>query len=89
MVDVVSGEELGTIRLRFGFSRYLEMYAGHVGYAVHANHRGHRYASRAVRLLIPLARGTETESALGHMRSGKSCLAPQPGIGGSQGSSKS
>jgi tagatose 1,6-diphosphate aldolase len=32
------------------------MYAGHIGYRVHAEYRGHHYAARSVRLLIPLAR---------------------------------
>jgi predicted acetyltransferase len=32
------------------------MYAGHIGYGVHPLYRGHRYASRSVRLLMPLAR---------------------------------
>jgi tagatose 1,6-diphosphate aldolase len=32
------------------------MYAGHVGYAVGERHRGHRYAERALRLLLPAAK---------------------------------
>lgn len=56
MVRSATMEELGTIRLRVGSTRHLEMYAGHIGYAVHPPHRGHRYAYRSVRLLIPLAR---------------------------------
>src|SRR4051794_20305548 len=55
MMHTESGEELGTIRLRVGSTRHIEMYAGHVGYRVHEPHRGHRYASRSVRLLIPMA----------------------------------
>jgi predicted acetyltransferase len=56
MLHAETREEIGTIRLRVGSTRHLEMYAGHIGYAVHATHRGHRYACRSVRLLIPLAR---------------------------------
>jgi predicted acetyltransferase len=56
MVHAESGEELGTIRLRVGDSRHVVMYAGHVGYAVDEPHRGNRYAERALRLLLPVAR---------------------------------
>jgi predicted acetyltransferase len=55
LVHVDSGEELGRINLRAGSSSHIELYAGHIGYAVEAAHRGHRYASRALRLLVPLA----------------------------------
>lgn len=57
MIHAATAEELGTIRLRVGWTQHIEMYAGHIGYAVHEGHRGHRYASRSVRLLIPLAHG--------------------------------
>ena len=56
MLHVDSGEELGSIRLRVASTRHIEMFAGHVGYIVHPAHRGHHYAARAVRLLLPLAR---------------------------------
>jgi tagatose 1,6-diphosphate aldolase len=39
-----------------GSTPHIELYAGHIGYAVHDIHRGHRYAARSVRLLIPYAR---------------------------------
>jgi predicted acetyltransferase len=55
MVHADSGEELGRINLRAGSGAHIELYAGHIGYAVEAAHRGHRYASRALRLLVPLA----------------------------------
>lgn len=61
MLSIVRGEELGTINLRLGANAHLERYAGHIGYGVHAAHRGHRYAARSVRLLLPLARRHELD----------------------------
>lgn len=55
MIHSDSGEELGIINLRVGSTSHVELYAGHVGFTVHAAHRGHRYAARALRLLTPLA----------------------------------
>lgn len=46
----------GRIDLRLGNPRVITMYAGHIGYSVEPAYRGHRFAARAVRLLIPLAR---------------------------------
>jgi len=55
MVHATTGEEMGTIRLRIGSTPHIQRYAGHIGYAVHPPFRGHRYAARAVRLVLPLA----------------------------------
>ncbi len=54
--------KVGHIYLRVGDLYNLVMYGGHIGFAVLAEHRGHRYAARACRLLFPLARshGIET-----------------------------
>jgi FMN phosphatase YigB (HAD superfamily) len=46
---------LGAIRLRIGPARRLR-YPGHIGYEVDEQFRGHRYAARSCRLLLPLAR---------------------------------
>lgn len=50
------GEYMGRIRLRVGWREDVIRYAGHVGYAVEPAHRGHRYAARACRLIMPLAK---------------------------------
>lgn len=55
MVHNGTAEEMGQIRMRIGSSRHVEMYAGHIGYAVEPAFRGHHYAARSVRLLMPLA----------------------------------
>lgn len=51
-----AGDYLGRIRLRVGWNEDVIRYAGHVGYAVQPEHRGRRYAERACRLIIPLAK---------------------------------
>ena len=56
MIDTASGTEAGTINLRLGWDENLILYAGHIGYGVHENCRGRRYAARSVSLLKPLAR---------------------------------
>ncbi len=56
MLCLPSGEEVGNISLRIGSSPHILFYAGHIGYGVHREHRGHHYAARACRLLLPLAR---------------------------------
>ena len=56
MIHSQMGGELGGINLRIGSTPHLHLYAGHIGYTVLPAHRGHRYAARSVRLLIPVAR---------------------------------
>ena len=56
MVHLPSGEEVGQISLRIGSSPHILFYAGHIGYGVHREHRGHHFAARACRLLFPVAR---------------------------------
>jgi len=56
MVHAATAAGMGGTRLRVGSTNHVEMYAGHIGYDVSEAHRGHHYASRPVRLLMPLAR---------------------------------
>ena len=51
-----SPARIGGISLRVGDTDHLRMYAGHIGYGVEPEFRGHHYAARACRLLLPLAR---------------------------------
>lgn len=56
MARVGQDEEVGRIELRIGNTHHIVMYAGHIGYRVNPEHRGHRHAATACRLLLPLAR---------------------------------
>jgi len=47
---------VGRIGLRLGATEFLVKYAGQIGYDVDVPHRGHRYAARSCKLLLPLAR---------------------------------
>ncbi len=51
----VNGETAGAINLRVGNTFSIVMYGGHIGYGVEMAFRGHHYAERACRLLLPLA----------------------------------
>jgi tagatose 1,6-diphosphate aldolase len=56
MVHRGTGDDMGHLNMRVGHTAHVERYAGHIGYSVVERHRGHRYAARAVRLVLPAAR---------------------------------
>jgi arginase family enzyme/predicted acetyltransferase len=56
IVPAGQDETLGHIDLRVGNPFSLVLYGGHIGYSIEPEHRGHHYAARACRLLMPLAR---------------------------------
>lgn len=62
MIHKQTGAELGEINLRCSSIPHIERYAGHIGFVVHEPHRGHRYASRSVALLITVAKQLKFES---------------------------
>ena len=55
MRPVGEGIEIGSISLRVGNTENIVKYAGHIGYGVVKEYRGHRYAARSCRLVLPLA----------------------------------
>lgn len=54
---------LGYVSLRLGESPAL-YYLGHIGYRIEAEHRGHGYAARACRLMLPLLQRLRLESVV-------------------------
>jgi len=54
---------VGYVSLRLGESPGL-YYLGHIGYRVEEEHRGHHYAEKACRLLIPLMQRLNLESVV-------------------------
>jgi tagatose 1,6-diphosphate aldolase len=56
MIHSRTGKTMGSISLRIGHTKHLTHYAGHIGYGVDEAFRGHRYAARACKLLLPLAK---------------------------------
>jgi predicted acetyltransferase len=55
MVREGSSTVIGGINLRIGNPDRLVLYRGHIGYGVKPEYRGHHFAARSVRLLVPLA----------------------------------
>lgn len=53
LMIVPSATEVGHINLRVGETHHLLMTAGHIGFGVREEHRGHGYAFQACRALAP------------------------------------
>ena len=51
---LVDGKPVGGLTLRIGYTELISRYSGHIGYRVAPEHRGHHYAERSCRLLLPL-----------------------------------
>jgi tagatose 1,6-diphosphate aldolase len=56
MVREADDAKLGLLDLRIGNTTDILVYAGHIGYRVHPPFRGHHFAARASRLVLPLAK---------------------------------
>jgi predicted acetyltransferase len=52
---VNSTERVGHINLRIGDAKLLTHFTGNIGYGIDEPHRGHHFAERACRLLLPFA----------------------------------
>jgi predicted acetyltransferase len=52
---VTTGEAVGQIDLRLGYTWDLVRYGGQIGYSIHESFRGHHYAAKACLLLKPVA----------------------------------
>lgn len=55
MVNTGNRSIMGNISLRLGNQPSIVLYAGHIGYGVDEPFRGHHYAARAVKLILPHA----------------------------------
>lgn len=54
MVNRLSGEVMGRIRLRIGSEKEVK-YFGNIGYDVAEKFRGNKYAARSIKLILPFA----------------------------------
>ena len=56
MRSIPGGVVMGSLRFRIGDPETILRYPCHVGYDVKEELRGHRYAARSLRLILPFAR---------------------------------
>lgn len=48
-------KKIGGISLRVSNTEFIKLYAGHIGYGIEKNYRGHRYAAKACSLIRRVA----------------------------------
>ena len=48
-------DSIGSVSLRIGNTKHVVMYAGHIGYGIKEQYRGHRYAAKACNLVKQVA----------------------------------
>ncbi|MGE0174332.1 MAG: GNAT family N-acetyltransferase [Oligoflexales bacterium] len=54
--SLTTRQDVGTISLLVGNQDYILKFAGHIGYIVNEASRGRNYATKALRLILPLAK---------------------------------
>ncbi len=54
MISRISGEIMGDINIKAGYTENIVKYRGNIGFTVHENFRGHHYSARSCLLLIPV-----------------------------------
>ena len=55
MVNADSGDKMGDINLRIGYTDNARLFRGNIGFTVFEQFRGNRFAARSCRLFVPLA----------------------------------
>ena len=55
-INTLSGAIMGEISLRVGRTHHERYFRGNIGFHIYEAFRGHRYAARSCRLLIPIAK---------------------------------
>lgn len=56
MINALTGEIMGTVSLRIGYTNNDVNYRGNIGFSVDEKFRGHNYASRSCKLILPVIR---------------------------------
>ena len=54
MNHTASGQAMGGINIKAGYTENIRMYRGNIGFTVSEVHRGHHYSARSCQLLIPV-----------------------------------